>query len=150
MKYIFIMSLSSIIFIGCPVYDAPMDIIDIQNYSPNTIYIYETCLNQIDSLPIRSLYLLDTTDGVEKISSPPYRIPAYEFKSIISRNWKSKINNCPDSALKVFVISEQTMKTKSWEEIWKNQLYIQRAEFKYEEVIKNYGIIRILGKNNIH
>lgn len=96
------------------------------------------------------MFLIDTIDGVEEISSPPYRIPPYEFKSILAINWQGKINSCPDSTLKLFVISEQTMKTKSWEEIWKNQLFYQKAEFKYTDVAKNFGVIRISENDIIH
>lgn len=80
---------------GCPVYDPPKDVIDVQNYSPNTIYIYETCLDRMDSIPIRKLFIVDTIEGVEKISSPPYRIPPYEYKSIQAINWQAKINRLP-------------------------------------------------------
>ena len=107
-------------------------------------------MDRIDSIPIRKLFFIDTIDGVEEISSPPYRIPPYEYKSILAINWQEKINSCPDSTLKIFVISEQIMRTKSWEEIWKNQLVYQKVEFKYTDVAKNFGVIRISGTNIIH
>jgi hypothetical protein len=60
--------------------------------------------------------------------APSYRINAYSWGSIGGLGTPNKQETeCKDNKLKLYFIKEITMRTKTWEEICKDQLYEKRV-----------------------
>ena len=56
--------------------------------------------------------------------APNYRINAYSWGEINVFGTPEKPHiDCDDNKLRLYFIKEATMRTKSWEEIYRNQLY---------------------------
>lgn len=119
---------------GCPVYDPASGELDILNYTDSAIYVYHTCL---DSLPFEyGLKLfLNVGGGIDECGhtkkdtiAPSYRINAYSWGSIGGLGTpKRRETGCKDNKLRLYFIKEITMRTKTWEEIFKNQLYEKKV-----------------------
>jgi hypothetical protein len=130
-KYIAILSV--LILCGCT-YDPPQQGIEIHNYSDSAIYIYYSTTDYINKTP--ELHLFEN-NGIKPYSkvSPAYRINAYSFGGIVfGSNRKAFIENIKDKRLRLFFIKEATMRIKTWDEIYKNQLYTKKIILSVKEL----------------
>jgi hypothetical protein len=127
-KYNFL--LAAVLLTGC-IYDPPQGTLTIYNYTDSAIYIAYSCN---DSIPYRpKLEIFEKFEGAvnenpaiprNPIISPNYRVNAYSSNSILGfGSMKNRIFPCGRETLKIFFITEYTMRTKSWEEIYRSQLY---------------------------
>lgn len=115
---------------GCPVYDPASGELDILNYTDSAIYVYHTCLDSLPSGFGLKLFLNagGGTDACEHkmkdTIAPNYRINAYGWGTFFEfGSPKKRETGCKDNALRLYFIKEITMRTKTWKEISKNQLY---------------------------
>lgn len=129
------------IFAGC-VYDPPSGFITVHNYSDSAVYVYETFM---DSLPCGNPLKLFQTLGGKSINSrgnalkdtlsPSYRVNAYAFGEIgvLGNPSEPKL---PKNNKKIilFFIKESTMRTKTWEEICRYQLYERKLVYTEAEL----------------
>ena len=115
---------------GC-VYDPPHASFAIYNNSISPVYVCVTCT---DSLPLDpKLYLYDDVEYTKNLKQvlkqnpfdpPDYRINANSngyFR--IGGTPKDPELYCEDKKIRLFFITQSTMRTKQWEEIYKKQLY---------------------------
>lgn len=129
---------------GCPAYDPPTGVLTIHNYSDSAIYIYHTCEDSLQIMPRLSLFESWNANVVDaqgrkrdSIYSPNYRINAYSFGGInVLGTVKAPQLLCKDKSIRLFIISESTMRTKNWEEICKNQLYVKKIILTEEQLSK--------------
>jgi len=133
---------------GCPVYDPPQKYIEVLNDTDSAIYVYGTCH---DSIGIENrLYLFPEyfikdafyvnrnrsfKDTIVKIY-PHYRISPHTGNLLNLAGQKSLLNKCPDKKIRIFFIKEETMRTRSWEDIVQYQLYEKKGIYSEEELKK--------------
>ncbi len=66
----------------------------------------------------------------ERYYSAGYRINAYSWGSIrVLGTQKRQETGCKDNKLRLYFIKEITMRTKTWEEISKDQLYDSESKY---------------------
>jgi hypothetical protein len=93
------------------------------------------------------LKLLDTIyskiDNRMNIVSPDYCFSKYSIYKggLYNRSWEKYIENCADKTLKVFFIDERVIKSKEWNEIVKNKLYLKRIELTYKQLEEQNWLI---------
>ncbi len=116
--------------IWCPVYDPASGGLDILNYTDSAIYVYYTCSDTLIEEYGLKLFLNagGGTDAcghtMKDTIAPDYRINAYSWGSIrVPETPERRETGCKDNKLRLYFIKEITMRTKTWEEISKNQLY---------------------------
>lgn len=131
------------LFYGCIfTYDPPQKFIDVYNNSDSTIYVAYSYTDSLSKYPMLCLFdtlKVNATDAqgnsiTGKIYSPNYRINPYSFGTIEAPAEKSSFKNIPDGKLRVFFISEHTMKTRTWNDIYSNQLYQKKVKYTYKEL----------------
>jgi hypothetical protein len=67
--------------------------------------------------------------------APYYRINAYSWGGITGLGTpKKKETTCKDNKLRLYFIKEITMRTKTWEEICKNGLYVKKMILSQQEL----------------
>lgn len=140
LKYIYTLGICFLLW-GCPVYDPAPGELDILNYTDSAIYVYNTCL---DSLPGEyGLKLFLNAGGgtdacgheMKDTIAPDYRINAYSWGTFLGFGTpKKKETRCKDNKLRLYFIKEITMRTKTWEEIFKNQLYEKKMVLTQEQL----------------
>ena len=136
---------------GCiiPVYDPPRGSIELHNYSDQPIYVYS---NYEDTLPpTPALELFNTYDSKRydawgnempkpTLSVPEERIDAYSYGKVRTGGSKRHPSighpKNPDNKLYLFFITEETMRNHTWEEIWKDQLYVKKDSVTEGEMEK--------------
>lgn len=127
-KYQFLLAAG--LLAGC-FHDPPQGTLTIYNYTDSAVYVTYGC---DDSIPCRpKLALFENFEGAvhqnpviprNPIISPDYRVNAYSSNSIFGfGSTNNKIFPCGKDSFKIFFISEYTMRTNSWEEICKYQLF---------------------------
>ena len=123
------------IFLGCPTYDPPGEWIIVHNYSNKPIYIYYSCSDSLLKFPGLLLFETITRNGKEQIIAPTYRIPAYEKKNaILVASKKNAFQSCENRKMNFFLISEDTMRSKTWDEIVDNQQFEKRKSLSKDEL----------------
>lgn len=132
-----ILSLITICFclFGCPTYDPPSGFIEIFNATDSTVYVYLTCSDDIpcDSpLPRFMTFSDDSTDSTGRIMKDTiflnYRLaPNSESSLRVGGTPKKPKVQCDENALKIFIIDDYIMSTKTWEEICANDLYRKKV-----------------------
>jgi hypothetical protein len=81
--------------------------------------------------------------------SPHYRVNAYAFSEVnVWGTIKNPATNCKNDSLYLFFIKESIMRTMSWEEICKNQLYEQRVILTEEQLKRSGWLFKYYPKNN--
>lgn len=141
LKYIFSLAILPILG-GCALFmDPPTGELRILNYTDSAIYVYSTCS---DSLPYEyGLKLFVNYGGgtdecgnkMRDTSSPNYRINAYSYGTISGFGSPEKRQTqCTDNKLRLYFIKEITMRAKTWEEIYKNQLYEKKMILTQEQL----------------
>ena len=133
---------------GCPEY-ANRDPIYFQNNTEKPIYVFYSCNDStpqyirqyrkndsvvIDSIPTPQELLFETYQiGDKELKVADDRFPAYSSKSIVIDRFLVK--TCKNKTMYFFLISVETMKkARSWEEIERNDLYIKKLKYSYEEL----------------
>ena len=138
-RLLFVISLLSLCY-SCSTHENYEKKLSIQNYSDSAIYVY---IDSVDYLQVnRRIHLFDTNikekkdeydAPLPKISSPDYRVNAYNISSmnspIIGGSESYPLINSKDSTLHVFFISESTMKNYSWKEICEKQMYLKKESY---------------------
>lgn len=107
---------------------------EILNYSDSAIYVYQTCSNQLPCYPELKLFqnlggrrFDENGNKKPDTISPRYRINAYSYGDIrVSGTIENPSIHCSKDTLYLFFITESIMRTKSWNEICKSQLYKEK------------------------
>jgi len=73
--------------------------------------------------------------------SPCYRLDAYSYGGIGIPGRESLLLSCDANKLRLFFISESTMREKSWEEICTHQLYEKKLTLTRAELIEDDWIV---------
>lgn len=128
-----ILVLISCLFIrGCPVYDPPTGVLNIENNSDSAVYVYSTCDNTLPCEPKLKLFeslgdsAFDSKGNkiTDTLFSPHYRINANSIGYIgVWGSPKKPRVFCEDKKIRLYFISETVIRTKDWKEICKNQMY---------------------------
>ncbi len=142
MKLIFPLFICITFLTGCPTMDPATGTIDIFNYSDSAIYVYQSCSDSLSCEPALDLFLVERvprTDAegnrMKDTIAPDYRINAYSYGIIYAFGSSEKPTiPCDGEYLTLFYIKETTMRTNSWDEICKNQLYERKVKFTNQEL----------------
>jgi hypothetical protein len=137
---------------GCPfTYDPLRGLLYIRNDSGEAVYVYFKC-GDTDSLPLvpklelfaffdnENMSMLDASGNPLKSGffSPEYRINAYTFGSLqISGSRNHPRLPCYENnedIITLFFIPEKTMRNYEWEEIYENQMFVQKTILTKEEL----------------
>jgi hypothetical protein len=153
MKKLLLILLAGGICTGCPflpVMDPARGSVDIRNYSDRPIYFYESWDDSLALNPSLDLFVNisypDTTKtfrimwrSADTIYAPSYRIDAYNVGSIVVSGSpeRPKFPNKTDT-LSLFFITEETMRNYSWEEIWRQQMYVKKVSFSEADMQKRH------------
>lgn len=139
--------LVSLLFCGCGFFDETPQTgeINLKNNTESAVYVYVTFKDSLPNFPKLNLFDTLAVDNSSKenenISSPTYRINAYSyyigFKNnlggIVFNDYSSKSN---DKKIRLYFIKESVMRTKTWNEIYKGQLYEKKMIFSEDELSK--------------
>jgi hypothetical protein len=146
MKKVLVLVICAFLLYGCPfTFDPPRGQFHIYNDSDEAIYVYFKC-GSSDSLPLSpglelfhflSMNMEDAQGNPIKpgFSSPEYRINAFTFGSITI--WGSRDHPrlpCDENIVTLFFIPEKTMRNYEWEEIYENQMFVQKTTLTKEEL----------------
>jgi hypothetical protein len=130
-------------------YDPPKGHFNIFNKSDEAVYVHFNCGNP-DSLPLNpklELFHFFSNDNMEDaygnpiesgFVSPEYRINAYDISSL--RIWGSLKNPrlpCDENEVTLFFITERTMRSYDWEEIYKDQMFVEKVTLTKDELEKS-------------
>lgn len=125
---IFLTIILSFVFNAC-VYDPPEKYISILNDTDSAIYVYGT---HLDSIGLENRLLLFEEHWIKEAywvnrnrtfkdttihTHPRYRINPHNGGELNLLGQEALLNNCPDKRIRIFFIKEETMRTKTWEEI---------------------------------
>ena len=112
------------------------------NYSDFTVYVCASCSDSLERGRNLQLYKY-SFDGKEIVGYPNYRIEKDSIGYVIFREKKVEhaIKRCKDHKLRLFFISESTMRNYSWEEICKHNLYEKKLTLTEEELKENDWIV---------
>lgn len=143
---IFLSLILSFAFNAC-VYDPPEKWITILNDTDSAIYVYGTYLDSIslkNKLSLFEEHYIEEAYWVNRNKTfkdtiikthPCYRINPYNGRELNLPGQESLLNDSPDKKIRIFYIKEETMRTKTWAEIVKCQLYEKKGLYD-EEYLK--------------
>lgn len=148
MKKMFLI-LIAVICTECPfpAMDPARGSIYIRNYSDRPIYVYESWDDSLALNPSLDLFVNvsypDTTKtfniwrSADTIYCPSYRIDAYGMGDIVVMGtfYTPQFPNKTDT-LSLFFITEESMRSYSWEEIWRQQMYVKKISFSEADMQK--------------
>jgi hypothetical protein len=142
MRKSFFIVLSLSIFYGCPNYDPSQEMITVHNYTDSAIYVCHSCSDTLPKEPALNLFELIDSNSLNikgesmkgHIYSPDYRVNAYSYGSIGIPANESAIKQCCDKKIRLYFITEKTMREKTWKEIHKNQLYKKKITLTIDEL----------------
>ncbi len=103
-------------------YDPPAKVIEVRNHTDSAIYVYYSFTDSIERNRELTLFEVQFYNGSKHMITPNYRIDAYNWRGIGTTGRESLVNQSPDKKLRLFFIKEETMRTKSWEEICNKQI----------------------------
>ncbi len=133
----YVIFIGLIALIGCSGHqpELPMEVITIGNYTDSALYVFCSCEDSLPIMPFLKLFDTATASFVidekgnklDSIYCPNYRINAYSggnlsLKDIVKDNHVF----CKNKSIKLYFIKEQILRTKSWNEIYKKQLYARK------------------------
>jgi len=139
--------LLTVFFLSSCAFDPPSEsILDIYNYTDDPIYVYYSVDERLQLKPKLELFVSDLSVRINKygnrldtICYPDYRIDAHSYIEFHDDGVHSsgKFRPFPESNyINFFFIKETTMRENSWEDIVKNQLYVRKVKYTYEELEK--------------
>ena len=128
-------------------FDPPSkSMLDIYNYTDDAIYVYYTSSESIQLKPKLELFLLDRSVRINKygnrldtICYPDYRINPHSYTVFHDDGIHAvgKFRPYPDKDyVNFFFIKESTMRSYTWEEICKKQLYERKVKYTYRDLDK--------------
>ena len=139
-----VLGLFQILFSGCPAYDPPMNYagVNIENTSDTNVYVLISCGDAISkyyALNKYDFWSSKTTDenGNPRTDTifPNYRVKAHESGFvIINYSIDTGTTGCSDSTLRMFFITEQVIREKSWDEIAAKQLCAKKIVMTQKEL----------------
>lgn len=142
MKNILIPIMAILLLSNC-IYDPPERKIRIYNNTDSTIYVYWSCSDSItykNPLNLFNIYNLGDLTNIYgrpksiSVSHPRYRLNAYSWGSISGTGQKDLLESCLNKKIRIFYISEEIMRTNSWDKIVSGQLYIRKEIFGIEDL----------------
>lgn len=127
---------------SCIVYDPPKPTLEIRNNTDSAIYVYETCADSLEVANRLALFLVFHDDDSfapgkksDTIYSPYYRVNAYSSGDfVVNGRVEQPSVHCSDKILRLFFIKESILRTYSWEEICKHQLYEEKVALTEDEL----------------
>ena len=126
---------------GCPVYDPPSGVLTVVNSTGSTWYVYDACdsLSKNRELTYYFKWDVEAYDqhGNKKQfpKFPRYRLDPGDtalFPGYGTLN-KPRIR-CKGGKLNLFFISEMDMRTRTWEDISREQIYSYKHSFSQKEL----------------
>lgn len=154
MKKIFVPIAFMVALNGCiiPVYDPPRGSIELHNYSDRPIYVYSNDEDTLPLTPALELFHSASSDynkdydawgnpmPVPTMYTTDERIDAYNYGKVWTGGTHKHPSighpKNPDNKLYLFFITEETMRNHTWEEIWKDQLYVKKDSVTEGEMEK--------------
>jgi len=120
-------------------------VINLQNCTESAVYVYVTYKDTLPNFP--KLNLFDTIalgkyeQEKDTIISPVYRINAHSFYVDFDKNeggiiFNDYISKCADKKIRLYFIRENIMRSKTWNEIYKGQLYEKKMIFSEDDLSK--------------
>lgn len=120
--------------------------ITVYNQTDATYYVYETCEDRIalsPSLELFSTWVQDYEGGTfihelgrdTLVQAPGYRLDPYDSAQLgyeVRESERALV--CADGRARFFFIPEETMRTRRWEEIVREQLYEGKVVVGVEEL----------------
>lgn len=137
----------SLLFSSCIFFDETPQtgVINLQNNTESAVYVYVTYKDTLPNSPKLNLFdtisLVNSNQKKDSIISPTYRLNAYSFfvdfekneGGIIFNDYSSK---SIDKKIRLYFIKENVMRRKTWNEIYKGQLYEKKMVFTEDELSK--------------
>lgn len=124
------------------VYDPPQKGICVLNYTQSAIYVAYSFNDSIDKNNKLCLFDTEFFNGSKHIISPQYRIDAYNTKGIGISGRDELFNIALDKKLRLFFITEKTMKYYSWEEICNKKMYVEKKCLTIDDLKRTNWMIR--------
>jgi hypothetical protein len=144
MKQLLVFVVFQILLSGCPVYDPPTKSggVYIENMSNTPVYILLSCGDSISKyyeLAKYDFWTGNTKDenGKPKTDTiyPNYRIEAHDKHFVVfNQSGNKRTTGCSDNILRIFFITEKTIREKSWDEIAEKQLYVKKIILTQKEL----------------
>jgi hypothetical protein len=117
--------------------------ITVYNQTDATYYVYETCVDFLPAAPGLELFSTWVQDGTfvgelgrdTLVHAPEYRLDPFDSAELGYEVRESEGGlYCDDGRARYFFIPEETMRTRSWDEIVRGQLYEGRVIVSVEEL----------------
>lgn len=130
----------SLTFSGCLIYDPPSGTIEVYNDSDSSIYVSTNCTEVMPKFPELRLFLKSPAKMVDEngkrineIFIPDYKVYPHKMSKIAGfGSFKNPKIDC--QKIYIFFIKESTLKERSWNEIYINQLYEKKLKFTNQEL----------------
>lgn len=135
MRYVLVISI--LFILGC-VYDPPEDVIAVNNTTDSVMYVYCSNADSMHFTP--SIRLFDTSIENNKIiiNSPPYRLNPHSYGTASEMFFTEKEFK---SGVYLFYITENILKTRSWDDIVKQKLFVKKAHYSLKALKEaNYRV----------
>ena len=103
-------------------------LLTVHNNSNSVVYVYVTCADSLQLTPKLSLYgqWVSNKDNAKELEQnsvypPDYKINAHSYNHFGVWGTPEKPRcYCEDKTIRLFFIKQSIMRTKQWEEIYKN------------------------------
>ena len=132
-----------LIFYGCLflAMDPVRKGIDVYNNTDYTLYVSYSISDSLgNGYPIVLFEEVNIDNKVSK-RSPCYRLNPYSNGSIGIPGRITLLQSCDDNMLRLFFITESTMREYSWEEICENQMYEKRLTLTKKDLEKTDWVV---------
>lgn len=153
MKKIFVLIAFMVALNSClPVYDPLPGSIELRNYSDRPIYVYSNDEDTLPLTPALELFHSASSDynkdydawgnpmPVPTMYTRSERIDAYNYGKVWTGGTHKRPSighpKDPNNKLYLFFITEETMRNHTWEEIWRDQLYVKKDSVTEGEMEK--------------
>lgn len=123
-------------------YDPPEKAIEVKNYTDSAIYVYYSFTDSIELSRQLALFQNNRYAGTDNIISPDYRVDAYNSRGIGTIGRESLVNKSKDKKLRLFFIKEETMRTRTWEEICKKQICAKKRTLTVDDLRKTNWVVK--------
>jgi hypothetical protein len=141
LKKYFIIVFLLVTFPKC-MYDPPRHGISVLNYTGSAIYVSYSLNDSINSNNKLELFETYNYNNSKHIVSPHYRIDACNIGSIGVSGREELLNESPDKKIRLFFISEKTMRSKTWKEIINKKEYIKKVTISIDDLKNKNWMVR--------
>ena len=83
---------------------------------------------------VSPFWKVDISSYWDSLRNPVEIVYSYYPHEITDSNWDSLINTCPNQTVNFYFITEETMRSKTWDEICKDQLYVKKVKFHLSDL----------------